>query len=67
MTIKYLLMADGAFVAGDTETRVTVYAHATSVHAHCAKRDPERTAERMLDEQRERDARNWARLEPCIS
>jgi hypothetical protein len=76
--LKYRLLPDGAFVAGDTSTGRTAYAYPTSDHATQAKRQPERVAREMVDRENsfgawrdakggrvacdEFDARQWARL-----
>jgi hypothetical protein len=46
--IKFKLLADGGFVAGDTETNKTSYAYPTSTYATLARRMPERTAADMI-------------------
>jgi hypothetical protein len=63
--------AEGAFVCGDTETRLTSYAYPTSSYAQQARKAPAATAQEMLRGQRlygfkheyEYGARNWRRLE----
>ena len=70
MAIVYTFDKDGAFVAGDTETRITVYAYPTSIHALGAKRHAKAVARIMIEEETrhglahemEYDARNWERL-----
>ena len=75
--ITYKILPDGAFVAGDTETRATAYAYPSSPRAERAKRFPEREASAMIAEQawrvaqgyaqvhspRHYDAANWRKLE----
>ncbi len=76
MAIVYKLLADGGFVAGDTETRHTSYAYPTSEHAIIARRIPERVAADMVKSANHfaasftrnvmldaYDARMWAKLE----
>lgn len=71
MAIVYLLDADGGFTAGDTETRITVYAYPTSLYATVAKRKAAAVAEQMIgaehrfgfDHEMQYDARNWKRLD----
>jgi hypothetical protein len=46
--IVYKMLADGAFVAGDTETGRTCYAYPTSSHATLARKMPERIAADMV-------------------
>ena len=75
MIILYKVCEDGAFVAGDTESGLTSYAHPTSTHADDARRNArkpaylERLARDMLKAERhaatraEYDARNTERLD----
>ena len=70
--IVYKLLEDGAFVAGDTETKHTNYAYPESDRAMEAKKSPLRAASSMMEFNNalsdpyglfaEYDARNWARL-----
>lgn len=74
MTIVFKLLPDGAFVAGDTESKQTCYAFPSSSSATSARKSPERVAADMMkresvlsDAMRDRvavgyDARNWERL-----
>jgi len=70
--IVHRLLPDGGFVAGGVETGFTSYAYPTSPNAVQAKRNPDRTAEKMMAEEKpylhasdstkEYDARNWELL-----
>ena len=68
--IVYRILPDGGFVCGDTTTLVTVYAYPTSECAEGAKKNPQMTADIMLEiEARwrktprdEYDKLNWDRL-----
>lgn len=74
MFIVFKLLADGAFVCGDTESRATCYAYPTSPFAEQAKKTPETVAADMMRDEplwprsspeiRNHDNRNWARLQP---
>lgn len=76
MTIKYRLLDNGAFIAGDTKTGRTVYAYPTSEHASLAYQRPFCTALRMMasenamgayrDTHDDYDLRNWYRLNSVI-
>lgn len=46
--IRYRLLPDGGFVAGDTETGRTAYAYPTSPRAEAARKRPEATATAIL-------------------
>lgn len=75
MTVVFKLDEQGGFTAGDTVTRVTVYAYPTSPIAQRAKRDPAKVAAARLARENaysfrgspvivaEHDARNWSKLE----
>lgn len=52
MTIYYAHDADGAFIAGDTETGLTSYAYPTSPHAVDARTRAELVARAMLSSAR---------------
>ena len=70
--IVFSLLPDGAFVCGDTESRLTSYAYPTSQHANAAKRKGESVACEMMRMERaffrqtasvrQYDARNWNRM-----
>ena len=72
--IRYKMLPDGGFVAGDPVTRITCYAYPASQFAEDARRKPVETAQKMIDREwngaRERgfsfvtdyDLRNWERL-----
>jgi hypothetical protein len=72
--ISYKLFRDGAFVAGDSETRRTCYAYPGSVHSKNARKHPKEAAMEMMevensyelwrDDKRfaKYDAANWKRL-----
>lgn len=70
--IKYRLLPDGGFVAGDTDSSRTAYAYPTSPYAEDAAKRPALTAHAMINDaiactspvyiQRDYDARNWALL-----
>jgi hypothetical protein len=66
--IVHTFTQDGAFVAGDTVSRLTCYAYPSSTHALRARKAPYMIAERMVSGERasptraDYDARNWARL-----
>lgn len=73
--IRFRLLPDGGFVAGDSQTGRTVYAYPTSNNARHAQHIPEYVAQAMLLDTnrmatdrdtspicREYDARNWALL-----
>jgi hypothetical protein len=73
MAITYKLLEDGAFVAGDTDSRLTSYAYPTSIHATKAKRRPGKVAAAMIAGEEaaitatrnirsDYDERNWQRL-----
>ena len=76
MTIVYKLEADGGFVCGDTETRLTAYAYPTSQNAtDAAKSDVwAGTVARVMMEREDAgvhkflgdgyDDRNWTKLAP---
>lgn len=51
----------GAFVVGDTESRVTSYAYPSSVHATAAARKPEVIAQTMISQEKQ-----WSRNSPSI-
>lgn len=71
--IKFKMLEDGAFVCGDSSTRLTSYAYPASEYACKAVKSPERVARQMLDGElyysrkvqgvKDYDARNWMRLE----
>lgn len=72
MAIIFKHDADGAFICGDTVTRMTSYAYPTSANAQQARKAPQAIAEDMLRGQTRHagwtheadyDARNWRRLE----
>lgn len=68
--VKFKLLADGGFVAGDTFTEKTSYAYPTSTHATTARRLPERVALEMVQsanrltgcDTTDYDARMWAMI-----
>lgn len=68
--IVYRILPDGGFVCGDTSTLVTVYAYPTSECAEGAKKNPQMTADIMLEiearwgkaQRDEYDKLNWDRL-----
>lgn len=70
MTLVYKMLADGGFVVGDTETRLTGYAYPTSTNATLARKSPDRAATDIMSRQfpttmhdrSDYDARNWVRL-----
>ena len=72
MTVQFKLLADGGFVAGDSESGMTSYAYPSSPHAVAAKKHAELVAEEMLASERadyraipairEYDRRNWERI-----
>jgi len=73
--IVYELLADGGFVAGDTDTGFTAYAYPTSSHATMAKRQASRIAAEMVASANrfgavagrgDYDARNWRKLVHAI-
>ena len=77
-TIKWRLLPDGGFVAGDPATGRTAYAYPNSAYAEWAKHNPAREAEMMLrsanryggpnaQETADYDARNWARMGAEVS
>jgi hypothetical protein len=61
MSIVYKMLPDGGFLAGDTETRRTSYAFATSPFALLANKSPEKIATEMM---RERNLFSWNDLPP---
>ncbi len=68
--IVYRILPDGGFVCGDTTTLVTVYAYPSSECAEGAKKNPQMTADIMLEIEAglrktprdEYDKLNWNRL-----
>jgi hypothetical protein len=73
MAIQFKLLADGGFVAGDTETGRTSYAYPTSPHATMARTMPERIAAEMIasanrvsGDTADYDARMWAKMAPSV-
>lgn len=70
--IVFKMLKSGAFVAGDTETRLTAYAFPSSPNADRAKRCPKATASEMMAHENtlafahktspDYDASNWKDL-----
>ena len=50
---------DGAFVAGDTERRITTYAYPTSTYALAAESEPDSVAAEMLCLERVARTMGW--------
>jgi hypothetical protein len=67
--IRYKILPNGAFVAGDTESGFTCYAYQSSQHADAARKSPAKVAEKMIRKElkssrasmyaKDYDARNW--------
>lgn len=49
--IYFAMLSSGAFVAGDSSTKITSYAYPTSIFADGAKKNPEKVAQEMLKEE----------------
>lgn len=71
MPIVHKLDCNGGFTCGDTDTRITAYAYASSTHARSARRHPADVAAEMLlherrygfDHEANLDAMHWRTLE----
>jgi hypothetical protein len=69
MDLKFRMLDDGGFVAGDCDSEMTSYAYPSSPHALVAKNHPKAVAEDMLGSERieyravpavkEYDRKNW--------
>ena len=64
--VIYKFLENGAFVAGDTLTRITGYAYQTSINARLARQNPLKIASEMVRQQNgyqhildEYNAQNW--------
>lgn len=72
MKLKYKLLENGAFVAGDIDTGLTSYAYPSSIYAKGARNNPAAIAEIMMIAEipslhassyvAEYDASNWELL-----
>lgn len=73
MTIKFKILPDGGFVAGDTESGLTSYAYPSSPYAISARKNPAKVAATMIrgegalsrtysEHAKEYDRKNWETL-----